>query len=300
MPISDIFTTPFLICLGICLLLLGLLGMYFTQKIMEQNHKITSMFELVSTMAEEMNAIRANIMIPHQFQPQFNMVPTPIGGQSAPNESLIHVSDDEDEDDDDDDEDEDDEDDDDEDEDEDEDEEDEDVLKIKSINFNNLESSTFNINNEIESEVIFNLGDLRNLDYPEKSFDIIYCISVLEHTENYKEIVDHFYRLLVPGGHLILTFDVSLDGDRTISVSDGQKLLDYLGSRFTPVYEATDIKSVINRRGEVLTTTYVATIDKNLLPWRSPWKNVLKNVLSLKKPKFIFELACYCQVFEKN
>jgi SAM-dependent methyltransferase len=157
-----------------------------------------------------------------------------------------------------------------------------------------------NINNEIESEVIFNLGDLRNLDYPEKSFDIIYCISVLEHTENYKEIVDHFYRLLVPGGHLILTFDVSLDGDRTISVSDGQKLLDYLGSRFTPVYEATDIKSVINRRGEVLTTTYVATIDKNLLPWRSPWKNVLKNVLSLKKPKFIFELACYCQVFEKN
>ena len=151
MPISDIFTTPFLICLGICLLLLGLLGMYFTQKIMEQNHKITSMFELVSTMAEEMNAIRANIMIP-QFQPQFNMVSTPIGGQS---ESLIPVSDDEDDEDDDDDDDEDDEDDD----EEDEEDEEEDVLKIKSINFNNLESSAFNINNEVE-----NLEELQILD----------------------------------------------------------------------------------------------------------------------------------------
>jgi len=148
MPISDIFTTPFLICLGICLLLLGLLGMYFTQKIMEQNHKIASMFELVSTMAEEMNAIRSNIMMPQQFQPQFNLVPIPTGGQ---NEALIPVSDDEEDDDEEDDDDEDEDEDDDEDDDDEDEDEDEDAIKIKSINFNNLDTSTFNLTSEIEN-----------------------------------------------------------------------------------------------------------------------------------------------------
>ena len=162
MPISDIFTTPFLICLGICLLLLGLLGMYFTQKIMEQNHKITSMFELVSTMAEEMNSIRSNIMMPQQFQPQFNMMQTQTQPQTQMQmqmggltESLIPVSDDEEDDDDEDDDDDDDDEDDDEDDDDDEDE-DEGTMKIKSIKFNNLETPIFN---EIE-----NLEELQILD----------------------------------------------------------------------------------------------------------------------------------------
>lgn len=58
MALTDIFTTPFLISLGITLVLIGLLGMYLTQKLQEQNHKITSMFGLVTSMAEEMNFIR--------------------------------------------------------------------------------------------------------------------------------------------------------------------------------------------------------------------------------------------------
>jgi hypothetical protein len=71
MPLSDIFTTPFLICLGISLLLIGLLGMYFTQKFSEQNHKISSMLELVSTMAQEINFIRSNILDSPEYRPQF-------------------------------------------------------------------------------------------------------------------------------------------------------------------------------------------------------------------------------------
>jgi hypothetical protein len=58
MALTDIFTTPFLISLGITLVLIGLLGIYLTQKLQEQNHKITSMFGLVTSMAEEMNFIR--------------------------------------------------------------------------------------------------------------------------------------------------------------------------------------------------------------------------------------------------
>jgi len=149
MPISDIFTPSFLMCLGTCLLLIGLLGMYLMQKLSEQNHKITSMFELVSTMAEEMNVIRANVMV-NQFKPQLNTMPS-VGGQSA-NQELLPVSDDDEDDDEDDDDDDDENEDDDEDEDEDDDEdEDPEEIKIKSINFDNVEGSTFNLVNEIEN-----------------------------------------------------------------------------------------------------------------------------------------------------
>jgi len=160
MSISDIFTSPFLICLGICLVLLGLLGMYFTQKLSEQNHKITSMFEIVSTIAEEMNVFRSSVTIP-QYKPQFDMNPTIETSETKTiNQKLISVSDDDEDDDDDDD----DEDDDDEDEDEDDDDEDDDEeekINIKSIT---LESSTLNIGNDIE-----NLDEVEIVDEEEES-----------------------------------------------------------------------------------------------------------------------------------
>ena len=63
MGVTDIFSTSFLICLAICLLLIGGLFMYFNQKIVEQNHKITSMFDLVSTMAEEVNSVKYQVQL---------------------------------------------------------------------------------------------------------------------------------------------------------------------------------------------------------------------------------------------
>lgn len=38
------------------------------------------------------------------------------------------------------------------------------------------------------------------------TFDLITCISVLEHIENYKDAVKNMFSLLKSGGHLILTF----------------------------------------------------------------------------------------------
>jgi hypothetical protein len=58
MGVTELFSTSFLICLAICLILVCCLFMYFNQKINEQNHKITSMFDLVSTMAEEVNSVK--------------------------------------------------------------------------------------------------------------------------------------------------------------------------------------------------------------------------------------------------
>jgi len=62
MSIGDYLSVPFLITLGITLLLVGIVGLFFTQRLQEQNHKINSMVGLVSTMAEEVNYLRGRLI----------------------------------------------------------------------------------------------------------------------------------------------------------------------------------------------------------------------------------------------
>lgn len=105
MALSDLFNTPFLISLGITLLLVGFLGMFLTQKMLEQNHKISSMLGLVSTMAEEMNYMRARMQsIMNQnsdsIRQQQPLEPAQMGGTIQLADPLIPVSDGEEDDDD--------------------------------------------------------------------------------------------------------------------------------------------------------------------------------------------------------
>jgi hypothetical protein len=71
MPTSNIFSIPLLIYLGITLLIIGFVSVFFMQRLNEQNHKLVSMLTLVSTMAEEINAMR------------FHFTNTNVGGGSS-------------------------------------------------------------------------------------------------------------------------------------------------------------------------------------------------------------------------
>ena len=75
MALSDILTPSFAFSLAICLLLTGLLGVFFTQKFAEQNHKMSSMLELVSTLANEMNMMRAHLSRQVNFTGGANSIP---------------------------------------------------------------------------------------------------------------------------------------------------------------------------------------------------------------------------------
>jgi hypothetical protein len=96
MALSDIFTVPFLVSLGITLLLVGLLGMFVVQRIQEQNHKMASMLGLVSTMAEELNFIRGRMQI-MTHAPQTGGLPVSqekhAFSQNSDVDNLIPVSD---------------------------------------------------------------------------------------------------------------------------------------------------------------------------------------------------------------
>ena len=98
--LTPILSIPFLLSLGISLILIGFVGVFFYQKITEQNHKISSMVDLVSTMAEELNYIRSRV----QSGGAVNTLPSNSVTQQIPlftppqvKTDLINVSDDEDE-----------------------------------------------------------------------------------------------------------------------------------------------------------------------------------------------------------
>jgi hypothetical protein len=61
MNLSNIFSLPTLICLGITLLLIGAVAMFFLQRLNEQNLKIRHMVGLVSTFADELKLINQRI-----------------------------------------------------------------------------------------------------------------------------------------------------------------------------------------------------------------------------------------------
>lgn len=97
MTFSDIFNTSFFVCLGICLILVLSMFLYFSQMFSEQNHKISSMFSLVSTMADELNQMKYKLDSGVSYK-------LSSGGDNAKqqiysqlhNNGLIPVSDDED------------------------------------------------------------------------------------------------------------------------------------------------------------------------------------------------------------
>jgi hypothetical protein len=59
--LADLFNPSFLMFLGILVLALALLVVYYESKMRDQNHKIASMLSLVSTLAEDMNGVKMGI-----------------------------------------------------------------------------------------------------------------------------------------------------------------------------------------------------------------------------------------------
>lgn len=131
-------------------------------------------------------------------------------------------------------------------------------------------ASIFQKINNREHPVEFSCADLRNLPFEDAWFDMVYCVSVLEHTDNYRDIIEEFYRVIKPNGKLIITFDVSMDGTYRIIPGEGAKLLQMLTKKFGVAQEISlDLMSQIGKP-DIVTTHKVKEIDARLLPWRFP------------------------------
>ena len=148
--------------------------------------------------------------------------------------------------------------------------------------------------------VRFQIEDLRCLSYPAQSFDLIYCISVLEHTHQYPLILHEFKRLLKRGGRLILTFDISLTETADIPVREAERLLLMLGELLTPFAESEPLNDTLKQ--PVVSTPAVHKTAPKLLPWKHPFLSHLKSALKRRRwPKGPYKnLTFYCGTFVKD
>lgn len=123
---------------------------------------------------------------------------------------------------------------------------------------------------------------LQSLPMESHSVDAICCISVLEHTNRYDDILDEFSRVLRPDGLLVLTFDLSLDGKFELSKSDAAALLKSIQRHFEPLGGIDLIGELdrMDKKNEVLSTDHVKRTQPELLPWRFP---LLKGLQDLVK-----------------
>jgi hypothetical protein len=94
--LKDLFNPTFLIFLGILVLVVALLVVYFESKMREQNHKIASMLSLVSTLADDMNGMKIgmNHLVIRGGQSFTQPINENLGINNLPqNNKLIEVSD---------------------------------------------------------------------------------------------------------------------------------------------------------------------------------------------------------------
>ena len=98
--LADLFNPTFLMFLGILVLVVALLVVYFESKMRDQNHKIASMLSLVSTLAEDMNGVKMGLNhLAIRGGQGFQQPIIPIGENlgNLQKTNLIEVSDDEEE-----------------------------------------------------------------------------------------------------------------------------------------------------------------------------------------------------------
>jgi SAM-dependent methyltransferase len=154
------------------------------------------------------------------------------------------------------------------------------------------------VNRERESAVRFEQADLRKLPFDEASFDIVYCISVLEHTNSYGEIAREFHRVLRPGGLLVATYDIGLDGVSEISPREARALNESVVATFG---NSDLADGAFDLPGDAITSASIGRRQPELLPWRYPLLSFLKTTLKRKRlpRRFGKNLTVLCAQYVK-
>lgn len=148
-----------------------------------------------------------------------------------------------------------------------------------------------NIDDLAKDRVQFSSGDLRHMPFDSETYDLIYCVSVLEHTNQYLDIIKDFHRVLKPGGSLILTIDIAIDDANEIPKKEAQELLDS-ASRVFDESSKISIASVLSS-DNCLTTKWAKMNRAGDLPWLSPKLSAFRAGLKRGKISFFPNLTVF-------
>ena len=166
-----------------------------------------------------------------------------------------------------------------------------------------LEETHALINQQERQAVKFSVSPLDATRFPNDHFDCIYCVSVLEHTDNRCEIMDEFRRILKPGGLLVVTFDISIDGAGDIPPTDANQLLLEMESRYAVEGQIRGNMSALLGNPNIVTTTGAWKVNPALLPWKhapSPWIQIKSFLRHGRKVVFPPPYTVYCLSMRKR
>jgi SAM-dependent methyltransferase len=130
------------------------------------------------------------------------------------------------------------------------------------------------------ARVSFVEAALQNLPLRDGDLDGICCISVLEHTDNYGQILREFARVTRREGLLVLTFDLSLDGRFPLSRDQASRLLQTVAEYYCVdgVYLDQELARM-DARDTILSTDNVKRTEPQLLPWRHPMAKAVHDLI---------------------
>ena len=80
-----------------------------------------------------------------------------------------------------------------------------------------------------------------SLPFGDAECDLVYCISVLEHIEDFENTIHEMWRLLKDNGLLFLTIDLDLQGNSQIGVLPYQALVASMRKLFDPILPDTTV-----------------------------------------------------------
>ncbi len=127
--------------------------------------------------------------------------------------------------------------------------------------------------------------DLTNIDLPDCSKTLVWCSHVLEHITDDRKALSEIFRVLAPGGLLVL--QVPIGGDETFEdpkmVSDADRLENFLQEDHVRLY-GRDFTKRLEEAGfdcEMLSTASLSDSDQSLYALKHP---VYREVFVCRRP----------------
>ena len=170
---------------------------------------------------------------------------------------------------------------------------------VSCLDTNATYAPIFNAINRAEGDEAVNFvrAGMRRMPYADASLDALCCISVLEHTGEYEQIVREVARVLTPGGRFVLTFDLSQDQTFEMQPPQAKRMFAVLEDLFETDAAAlwTEAERAFTEPQNLLCTPTIRDRQPALLPWKYPRLQAVADLLRGHGWTRGFRAAaCYC------